>query len=69
MERPDWKEVWEDNYVRIRDQIKAERAAGCSPRKGMKDHSDSSIDKYSRKEANRRCDEAINRYNEKVTQG
>lgn len=64
--RPDWAAVWEDHYVRIRDQLRAERAAGMRPRLGMRDYSDRSIDTYARKEASRRCDEAINRWNEEI---
>lgn len=64
--RPDWVAVWEDNYVRIRDQLRAERAAGMSHRRGMRDYSDPAIETYSRKEAARRCDEAINRWNEEL---
>lgn len=66
MARLAWTEVWEDSFVRIRDQIRAERAAGVAPRRGMKTHSDSQIDAYSRREANRRCEEAINRHNEEI---
>ena len=64
--RPDWTAVWEDHYVRIRDQLRGERAAGMRPRVGMRDYSDRSVDLYSRKEASRRCDEAINRWNEEI---
>jgi len=64
--RPDWTEVWEDNFLRIRDQLRAERAAGMSPRRGMRSYSDDQIDHYTRREAARRCDEAVNRWNEEI---
>ncbi|MCY1055434.1 hypothetical protein [Nannocystis sp. SCPEA4] len=64
--RPNWTEVWEDNFIRIRDQLRAERAAGMRPRLGMKSYSDDQIERYTRREAARRCDEAINRWNEEV---
>ena len=64
--RPNWRDLYSDQYVRIRDQLRGERAAGMRPRLGMADYSDRSIDSYSRKEAARRCEEAINRHNEKI---
>lgn len=64
--RPDWVDVWTDNYLRIRDQLRAERAAGMRPRRGMRSYSDSEVESYSRREAGRRCDEAINRWNEEI---
>lgn len=64
--RPNWRDMYWDNCVRIRDQLRGERAAGMRPRVGMKDYSDRAIDLYSRKEAARRCEEAINRHNEKI---
>ena len=66
MNKPNWKDNWEDSFIRIRDQMKAERAAGMKPRRGMKNYSDSLIDSYARKEATRRIEESINRWNEKV---
>ena len=64
--RPSWPRVWEDHYVRIRDQLKAERAAGCAPRVGMRSFSDDQIERYTRREAERRCSEAVNRWNEEI---
>lgn len=61
-----WVAFWEDQFVRIRGQLRGERAAGMRPRVGMKDYSDAAIDRYSRREADRRCEEGINRHNEKV---
>lgn len=66
MNKPNWIAVWEDSFTRIRDQMKAERASGMKPRKGMKNYSDSLIDSCARKEANRRIEESINRWNAKV---
>lgn len=66
--RPDWRVVWEDNFVRIRDQLRAERGAGMRPRVGMRNYSDREIERYTRREAARRCDEAINRHNEEIEQ-
>ena len=63
---PNWRDLYWDNYVRIRGQLQGERAAGMRPRVGMRDYSDRAIDLYSRKEAARRCEEAINRHNEKI---
>ena len=68
MAAPQWTEVWEDSFVRIRGQLQAERAAGMRPRVGMRSYSDSAIDRYSRDEASKRCDEAINRWNEELEQ-
>lgn len=61
--RPDWIEVWEDSYIGIRDQLKAERAAGRAKRYGMRRFDDEAIDLYSRREAEKRVQEAINRWN------
>ena len=62
--RPNWGEVWEDAYTGVRGQLQHERAAGSRPRLGMKSYSDSEIDRYARREAERRCQEAINRWNQ-----
>jgi len=64
--RPDWRAVWEDSFVGVRDQLYQERAAGMRPRRGMRSYSDSAIDKYARAEADRRTDAAIIRYNEAI---
>lgn len=64
MSRPDWREVYSDQYERIRGQLEQERGSGLRPRVGMRDYSDSAIDAYSRRESARRCEEAINRWNE-----
>ncbi len=62
--KPDWRVVWEDSFVGVRDQLRQERAAGMRPRRGMPSYSDGSVDTYARQTANRRCEEAINRWNE-----
>ena len=64
MSTPNWIEVWESNFLGVRGQLHGERAAGMSPRRGMKDYSDRAIDAYTRREATRRVEEAINRWNE-----
>lgn len=64
--RPQWTALWEDQFVRIRGQLRGERAAGMRPRLGMRNYSDEAIDRYSRLEANKRAEEAINRHNEKI---
>jgi hypothetical protein len=64
MVKPDWIEVWESSYLGIRGQLQGERAAGMAPRRGMKNYSDSQIDRYARKEATRRIEESICRWNE-----
>ena len=64
--RPDWGVVWEDSFLRIRDQMRAERAAGMRHRRGMKDYSDTQVDAHARREATRRIEESINRWNEEV---
>lgn len=64
--RPEWPRVWEDHFTRVRDHLKAERAAGCAPRRGMKSFEDSQVDAFARKEATRRCEEAVNRWNEEI---
>ena len=64
--RPAWSEVWEDSYLRIRDQMRAERAAGMRPRRGMRSYSDSALDSHARKEATKRIEESINRWNEEI---
>ena len=61
---PSWTALWEDSFVRIRGQLRAERAAGSRPRLGMKTYSDSAIDTYARREADRRAEAAIIRHNE-----
>lgn len=66
---PDWVALWEDQFVRIRDQLRQERGAGMRPRRGMKDYSDSAVDLYSRREADRRAQEAVIRHNEAIEQG
>lgn len=60
---PDWIGVWEDNFLGVRLQLRGERAAGMAPRRGMKSYSDSAVDLYARREATRRVEEAINRWN------
>ena len=64
--RPNWRAVWEDSFVGIRDQLYQERAAGMRPRRGMRSYSDGEIDKYARAEAARRTDAAIIRHNEAI---
>lgn len=61
---PNWPALWEDAFVRIRGQLRAERGAGMRPRLGMRDYSDGAIDRYARREADRRANEAIIRHNE-----
>jgi hypothetical protein len=61
-----WSALWEDQFVRIRDQLRAERAAGMRPRLGMRNYSDGAIDAYARREASARAEEAINRHNAKI---
>ena len=61
--RPDWRAVWEDAFVGVRDQLRAERAVGLR-RVGLRSTSDSALDRYARREADRRCEQAINRWNE-----
>lgn len=63
MMMPDWIGVWEDNFLGIRGQLRGERAAGMAPRRGMSSYSDSAVDAYARREATRRVEEAINRWN------
>lgn len=64
--RPNWVALWEDQFVRIRDQLFQERGAGMRPRRGMRNYSDSAIDLYSRREADRRAQEAVIRHNEAI---
>lgn len=64
MSRPDWVAVWEDAYSGVRNQLRAERALGNRPRVNMRNYSDDQIDQYARREAEKRCQEAINRWNE-----
>lgn len=64
MHKPDWREVYADTYQRIRVQMEQERASHLQPRRGMKDYSDEAIDQWARREATRRIEEAINRWNE-----
>jgi hypothetical protein len=61
--RPDWREVYQDAQQGVRGQLQAERAAGLPPRHGMKDSSDASISAYSLREAEKRVQAAINRWN------
>lgn len=61
---PNWIEVWESSYLGIRDQLRQERGAGMRPRLGMRSYSDGQIDSYSRTEASKRVEQAINRWNE-----
>ena len=35
-------------------------------RRGMRSYTDTEVERYSRREAGRRCDEAINRWNEEI---
>lgn len=63
MSNPDWREVYADSFVGIRDQLKAERAAGRSRRPGMSSFTDAAIDRYARREAEKRVQQAINRHN------
>lgn len=60
---PNWRALWVDQFVRIRDQLYQERAAGMRPRLGMKNYSDGEVDRYSREEASRRAEVAILRHN------
>ncbi|MBL9105186.1 MAG: hypothetical protein JNL82_29845 [Myxococcales bacterium] len=55
--------------MRIRDQLRQERAAGCRPRLGMRSYADGAIDAYARAEADRRAQAAIIRHNEAIEQG
>jgi hypothetical protein len=69
-----WRYAFEQSFVRVRDQLRVERAAGMMPRRAqgcgrgvdMKNFSDAEIDRYARREAERRVNEAINRHNEEV---
>lgn len=63
MSRPDWREVYQDSLHGISQQLRAERAAGTPPRTGMRNFSDSSIDDYALREAEKRVQAAINRWN------
>lgn len=70
----DWRFAYERAFVRVRDQLRAERAAGMSPRRAqgagrgvdMRNFSDAEIDRYARHEAERRVQEAMNRHVEEV---
>lgn len=64
--RPNWPALWEDQFVRIRDQLLQERGAGMRPRLGMRNYSDRAIDEYARAEASKRADAAIIRHNEAI---
>ena len=64
MSRPDWIAVWQDAFASVRDQLRSERAAGMRPRVSMRNYTDSTIDTYARREAERRCQQSINRWNE-----
>lgn len=66
MATPNWIALWEDQFVRIRDQLLRERGAGMRPRRGMANYSDGAIDLYSRREADRRAQEAVIRHNEAI---
>ena len=61
MSRPDWFAVWDDAYNGVRNQLRAERTLGT---RRAREFSDRAIDDYARREAERRCNEAINRWNE-----
>lgn len=69
-----WQYAYDSAFVRVRDQLRMERAAGNRPRRAegagrgidMKDFSDAEIDRYARREAERRVQEAINRHREEV---
>jgi hypothetical protein len=71
-----WRHAYEQAFVRVRDQLRAERAAGGAPRRAqgagrgvdMRNFSDSEIDRYARHEAERRVQEAMNRHVEEVRQ-
>ena len=64
----DWRRVWEGEFVSVRDQLRDERRAGRSPRRGLGGRwSDEKIDRYAREEASRRCERAIRIHNEAIT--
>jgi hypothetical protein len=70
-----WRHAYEQSFVRVRDQLRAERAAGATPRRArgagagvdMRSFSDGEIERYAWHEAERRVQEAINRHNEEVS--
>lgn len=64
---PNWPALWEDSFVRIRDQLRGERFEGHPKRLGMRERDDSAIDRYAREEASRRAEGAIIRHNEKLS--
>lgn len=63
-----WQRAYCETYKAVRGQLERERALGQPPRRArvaagvdMRDFSDAEIDRYARREAERRTSEAINR--------
>lgn len=63
----DWRRAYTKSFEQVRDQLRRERALGRPPRRAgvgrgvdMRDFSDAEIDRYARREATRRTEEAIN---------
>jgi hypothetical protein len=61
--RPDWRAVYQDALDGVVGQLRAERVAGNEPRVGMRNFSDGAIDDYALREAEKRVQAAINRWN------
>lgn len=68
----DWRTAHDEAFRDVRDQLRHERALGRAPRRAqgagrgidMRNFSDAEIDRYARREAERRVQEAINRERE-----
>lgn len=60
--RPDWRHAYVETYVAIRDQLRAER------RCGGREMSERDIDAHAWREAERRTQEAIRRWNERASE-
>jgi len=63
-----WRRAYVESFLAVRDQLRRERSQGQAPRRArgvvgvdMRDSSDAEIDRYARREAERRTQEALNR--------